>query len=55
MYLTLSSSFILSLASSGTSASGIDLHELLVSGFNCKLVLVGIFFWQLCHLALWSV
>ena len=42
-YLMLSSSFSLSLASSGISASGIDLHELLVSGSNCKLVLVGIF------------
>ena len=42
MYLMLSSLFSLSLALSGMSASGIDLGELLVSGSNCRLVLLGI-------------
>ena len=40
-YQMFSSSFSLSLASSGMSASGIDLGELLVSGFNCRLILLG--------------
>ena len=42
VYLMLSSSFSLSLASPGISASGIDLGILLVSGSNCRLVLLGI-------------
>ena len=43
MYLMLSSSFNLSLATSGMAASRIDLDELLVSAVsvNCRLVLSG--------------
>ena len=41
-YLMSSTSFSLSLASSGISASGIDLDKLLASGSNCRLVLLGI-------------
>ena len=41
MYLMSGHSFILSLDSPGISASGIDLGKLLVSGSNCRLVLLG--------------
>ena len=42
MYLMCNSSFSLYLGLPGISASGIDLGELLVSGSNCRLVLLGI-------------